>query len=68
MATFAPITPITRQVSIALCALRAARQDGDATRIYVASEVLRRKLDALPAGRPLAEIDPELDMRLRVRK
>lgn len=63
MTTFAKPTPITRQVTIALCALRAARKDGDAT-----SEVLRRKLDALPTpARTLAEMDPELDARLRVK-
>lgn len=67
MTTFAAKAPIDRQVTIALCALREARRDGDATRIYVASEVLRRKLELLPTpARSLAETDPELDARLRV--
>ena len=66
MPTFAPLAPLAQQVARALDALRQARRDGGATRIYVASENLRRTLDRLPAGRPLAEIDPELDQRLRV--
>lgn len=59
-------TPITEQIARALTVLRHARRDGNASRIYVASEQLRRKLDQLPAGRPLADIDPQLDAHLRV--
>lgn len=66
MPTFASTAPITEQVQRALAILRHARHDGNASRIYVAGEQLRRKLDQLPAGRPLAELDPELDARLRV--
>lgn len=67
MATFMPATPLDRQIVIALTALREARRDGDATRIYVATRRLQRKLDLLPSPtRTLAEIDPALDMHLRV--
>lgn len=65
MPTFPSLAPATRQITIALINLRNARRDGDATRIYVAAERLDRKLAVLPV-RPLAEIDPELDARLRV--
>lgn len=67
MATFAPGAPLDRQITPALIALREARRDGDATRIYVATRRLQRKLDLLPSpARPLAEIDPALDAHLRV--
>ena len=67
MATFAPFSSLNRQTIIALTALHEARRDGDATRIYVASLRLQRKLDLLPSpARPLAEIDPALDLHLRV--
>ena len=66
MTTFAsPQTP-EQKVSLAWPALCQARYDGDAARIWVAAERLRRKVELLPAGRPLSEIDPELDLRLRV--
>ena len=66
MTAFAtPQTP-QQKVALAWAALCQARYDGDAARIYVAAERLRRKIDLLPAGRPLSEIDPELDVRLRV--
>lgn len=67
MATFIQRAPVDRQITLALIALREARRDGDATRIYVATRRLQRKLDMLPPpSRTLAEIDPALDMHLRV--
>lgn len=67
MTTFAAQIPITKQILLALHALREARRDGDATKIYVANEQLRRKLELLPTPtRGLAETHPELDKHLRV--
>lgn len=67
MPTFAQSAPLTRQIAIALCALREARKDGDATRIHVASRRFNDKLELLPTPtRTLAETDPELDAWLRV--
>jgi hypothetical protein len=67
MTTFAKPEPLTRQLAIALCALREARKDGDATRIHVASRRFNDKLELLPTPtRTLAETDPELDAWLRV--
>lgn len=64
--TFATPTPITRQITYALTVLRNAREDGDCARIYVAAQRLDRLLARYRCTRTLAEMDPELDARLRV--
>ncbi|AWH14486.1 hypothetical protein HWB60_gp092 [Mycobacterium phage TChen] len=48
MPTFTPPTPLTAKITLALCALRQAREDGNPQRIYVAEQQLDRLLDRLP--------------------
>ncbi len=49
MTAFSTVTPLTTRVTLALAALRAARFDGDAARIYIAQRRFDQLVDRLPA-------------------
>jgi hypothetical protein len=65
MPTFAPTHPPYRRISLALVHLREARTDGEPQAINVCIRRLDELLERV-ACRPLSEIDPSLDVHLRV--
>lgn len=65
MPTFPPLTPLDSKLAAAVAVLRDARHDGECSRIHYATRRVDTLLDRYP-HRSLAEIDPELEARLRV--